>query len=87
MSVIENGEQTVTSNTTAEENALSTANAGFSNLVGKNENSVVFTNTYEDVPVTGLVLKNLPFLMLIVLPALALILPVAAKSRMKKRNH
>ena len=47
----------------------------------------MFTNTYEDVPVTGLVLKNLPFLMLIVLPALALILPVAAKSRMKKRNH
>ena len=87
VSVVENGEQTVTSNTTAEENALSTANADSSNLVGENENKVEFTNTYDDVPVTGLVLKNLPFLMLIVLPALALILPVAAKSRMKKRNH
>jgi len=87
VSVIENGVQTVTNNTTAEANALSTANAGFSNLVGEKENSVVFTNTCGDAPATGLVLKNLPFLLLIVLPALALILPVAAKSRMKKRNH
>ena len=87
MSVIENGEQTVTSNTTTEANALSTANNGSSNLVGENENSVTYTNTYGDVPVTGLVLKNLPFLLLIVLPVLALTLPIAAKSCMKKRKH
>ena len=87
VSVIENGAQTVADNTTAEANALSTANVGSSNLVGENENEVEFTNTYGDVPVTGLVLKNLPFLLLIVLPTLALILPMAAKARMKKRNH
>ena len=87
VNVIENGDQTVTDATTVEANALSTANVGSSNLVGENENKVEFTNTYGDVPVTGLVLKNLPFLLLIVLPALALILPMAAKARMKKRNH
>lgn len=87
VSVIENGVQTVTDNTTAEASALSTANVGSSNLVGEDENKVEFTNTHGDVPVTGLVLKNLPFLLLIVLPALALILPMAAKARMKKRNH
>ena len=87
VSVIENGVQNATSNATSEENELSTADVNSSNLVGEKENKVEFTNTYVDVPVTGLVLKNLPFLMLIVLPALALILPVAAKSRMKKRNH
>lgn len=86
VSVVENGVETVSNRTTAEENALSTADTG-SNLVGESENSVEYTNTYEDVPVTGLVLKNLPYLLLIVLPALALILPVAAKSRMKKRKH
>ena len=87
VSVIENGAQTVADNTTAEASALSTANVGSSNLVGEDENKVEFTNTHGDVPVTGLVLKNLPFLLLIVLPTLALILPMAAKARMKKRNH
>ena len=87
VSVIENGVQNATSNATSEENELSTADVNSSNLVGENENKVEFTNTCDDVPVTGLVLKNLPFLLLIVLPALALILPVAAKLRMKKRNH
>ena len=86
VSVIENGVQGTTRNAT-DADALSTADNDFSNLVGEKENKVVFTNTYVDVPVTGLVLKNLPFLLLIVLPALALILPMAAKARMKKRNH
>lgn len=86
VSVIENNVEVFT-DTTTDADALSTADAGSSNLVGEHENRVVFTNTYNEVPVTGLVLKSLPFLLLIVLPALALILPVAAKSRMKKRNH
>ena len=86
VSVIENGVQGTTRNA-SDADELSTADNGSSNLVGEGENKVEFTNTYDDVPVTGLVLKNLPFLLLIVLPALALILPMAAKSCMKKRKH
>ena len=85
VSVIENSETTV-DKTGTDAAELSTNNDGSKNLVGENENSVTFTNTYNDVPVTGILLKKLPFLMLIVLPGLALILPELAKFRMKKRG-
>lgn len=86
VSVIENGVQTVANNTAADTEELSTSAANSGNLVGENENKVEFTNTYNDVPVTGLVLNNLPFLLLVILPALALILPAMVRSRMKKHG-
>ena len=87
VSVIENGIQTVSDNTTADANSLSTSYAGFSNLVGENENKVVFTNTYNNVPITGLIMKNLDYLLLIGLPLLILILPLAVKICRKKHGN
>ena len=85
VSVIENNVKTF-DKTGTDAADLSTTNDGSKNLVGENENSVTFTNTYNDVPVTGILLKKLPFLLLIVMPGLALILPELAKFRMKKRG-
>lgn len=85
VNVVENGVETI-SKSAEDESSLSTAEDGSKNLVGENENSVTFTNTYNDVPVTGILMKKLPFLLLIVLPGMALILPEMAKFRMKKRG-
>lgn len=86
VNVIENNVVTVKNVITADENALSTADVDSSNLVGEKENSVTFTNTYPEVPVTGVIVKHLPFVLLIVLPALALLLPMAVRSRRKMRG-
>ena len=83
--VIENGANT-TDSSAADSASLSTAGNDSNNLVGEKENSVIFTNTYDDVPATGLFLRKLPFLLLICIPGLALILPALAKFRRKKRG-
>ena len=79
VNVIENGVQTVKSKNGTEKNALSTAENSSGNLVGENENSVTFINTYPETPVTGVIMKHLPFLLLIVLPMLTLFLMMAVK--------
>ena len=79
VSVIENGVQTVDSKNGTEKNALSTAENSSGNLVGEKENSVTFINTYPETPVTGVIMKHLPFLLLIVLPMLTLFLMMAVK--------
>ena len=84
--IIENNIQGVT-RTASDADALSTADAGSSNLVGENENSVTYANTYDTIPVTGLLLYILPFLLMIVFPALALILPAVIKTCKKRRKH
>ena len=35
------------------------------NLIGENENSVIFTNAYKDVPRTGMIIERLPFILMI----------------------
>lgn len=88
VSVVENEVQTVNGKSGADPDELSTANAGSSNLVGEKENSVIFTNTYPEVPVTGVIVKHLPFLLLIMLPALTLLLPLVIRTRRKlRRKH
>ena len=82
VSVIENGVQSTT-RSAADAEALSSAESGDTNLVGENPNSAIFTNTYDDIPVTGLVLNNLPAVMLIAVSAAALVLLTLCKRRRK----
>ena len=47
-------------------------NNGKKNLVGEATNQVTFVNTYrDDVPVTGIIMNNLPFILLIGVAILA----------------
>ncbi|WP_283684795.1 DUF7601 domain-containing protein [Parablautia sp. Marseille-Q6255] len=39
--------------------------------IGEKNNAVTFINTYNDVPVTGIIMNNLPFILLIVVAILA----------------
>ena len=82
VSVVENGVQNATL-TANDADALSSASSGLTNLVGENENSATFTNTYDDIPVTGLLLNNLPAVMLIAISAVALVLLTLCKRRRK----
>lgn len=51
---------------------LSSLNNGKKNLVGEDKNQVTFVNTYrDDVPVTGIIMNNLPFILLIGVAVLA----------------
>lgn len=59
--LVENGKAPVSSETVGEANDLTVNNA----LVGEKTNSVEFTNTYEDMVITGVILNNLPFIILI----------------------
>ena len=64
--VIENGSVSVSGKKVADEADLaSNGEDNTNNLVGENENRVVFTNTYEDITPTGIILNNLPFVILI----------------------
>ncbi len=47
-----------------DEDDLSSAESGELNLVGENENKVVFTNTYNETPITGIQLSQIPFLIM-----------------------
>ena len=59
--------------TAADADALASAEDGATNLVGEGTNSVAFTNTQNDVPLTGILLKNAPFVVAIAAGALLLI--------------
>ena len=51
------------------------------NLVGENENKVTFTNTYKDVAVTGIVMNNLPFILLVAVAIVAFVSLAVVKRR------
>lgn len=52
---------------------LKSADEGESNLVGENTNKVTFVNKYRDVAITGMIINNLPFIMLISIAGLAFV--------------
>ena len=54
------------------------------NLVGEGANSAAFTNTYQSVSLTGIIMKDLPYVGLIVLAIGAFIAFIAVKSRKRK---
>ncbi len=75
--VVENGVETK-DETVSEREGIASADSA-TTLVGENDNSVAFTNTYEDVPVTGILLQNWPFVLLIALGAAAMVLSKAVR--------
>ena len=54
------------------------------NFVGENTNDVTFINTYNEVPVTGIIMNNLPFVMMAGVAVVAFALLAVAK---KKHAH
>ena len=82
VTVIENQTPTVTNKTVQETEALDTLKEnGKNNLVGENENKVTFTNTYKDVAVTGIVMNNLPFILLVAVAIVAFVSLAVIKRR------
>ncbi len=75
--VVENGVEKA-GTTVSESEGISSAGTG-TNLVGENENEVTFTNTYQDIALTGIVLHNWPFIILIILAIGALLLSKGIK--------
>lgn len=73
VTVVENGTQTVTNKTAADADSLATAETGKTNLAGEGTNTVTFTNTYKHVPITGIIMNNLPFVILILAAAAGLV--------------
>ena len=84
--VVENGIQTLET-TVSESGEISSAETG-TNLVGENENKVEFTNTYQDIALTGIVLNNWPFIILIILAIAAMLLSkgIKAVNKNDKKN-
>lgn len=82
--VFENGVKTVDTKAVKGQ-SLSSAEAGATNLVGEGNNSAVFTNTFDDVPITGIILENLPFTILIGAAAMLLAMGTFVK-RFKKEK-
>lgn len=60
--VINNGVQGEVSIGTDEQDLVSSENG---NYIGENENRVEFENKYHEVPITGIFLNNLPFILMI----------------------
>ena len=84
--IVENGVETP-GETVSESEGISSAATG-TNLVGENKNEVVFTNTYQDIPLTGIILNNWPFIILIILAIGALLLSkgIKAVNKNDKKN-
>lgn len=73
VTVVENGKTTVTDKeASSETDGISSADAQATNLVGEDTNKVTFTNTYKEVPLTGIFMNNLPFVIVIGIAVLAL---------------
>lgn len=82
VTVIENQTTTVTNKTVQETEALDTLKENRkNNLVGENENKVTFTNTYKDVAVTGILMNNLPFILLVAVAIVAFVSLAVIKRR------
>lgn len=82
VTVVENRTTTLKNKTVQETEALDTLKEnGKNNLVGENENKVTFTNTYKDVAVTGIVMNNLPFILLVAVAIVAFVSLAVIKRR------
>lgn len=63
--VVENGTETKDVTGTDGTDLTSVKDGETNNLIGENENNVVFTNAYKDVPRTGMIIERLPFILMI----------------------
>lgn len=57
------------------------------NKIGQKTNTVDYTNTYLDNPVTGIIVNNFPFVMMIVMAMAAFVAIVAVKSRRRMNER
>ncbi len=80
--VVENGEGPIQYSNT---NDNETLNIG-TKLIGESENSAAFTNKYRTITPTGVIINNLPFVLILILAAGAFTAFVVIKSR-KKHNY
>lgn len=88
ITVIENGQQIVNNKQGTEKDDLSSSVSGKDNiLVGEGDNKVTFINTYNSIPLTGIFLDSIPFILLIALAVVAFgILAAAKKSHNLKKS-
>lgn len=81
VTVVENGGNAQQAKATDEADGISAENK----LIGENENSVVFTNAYADIPVTGIIVNNLPYVVLVAAAVCALTALVLINRRRQYR--
>lgn len=55
--------------------------------IGQNENKVIFANVFKDIAVTGIIVNNFPFVMMIVMAMAAFVAIVAVKSRRRMNER
>ena len=78
------GSAVVTINGTEENVAADGYNKDFSisnKKLGQNKNAVDVTNTYNNVPTTGIIMNTLPYVLMVALCGVALVAFVASKRR------
>lgn len=81
VAVVENGGNAVQTNAASDADEISADNK----LIGENANSVVFTNAYADTPVTGVIINNLPYVVLVAAAVSALVALVLINRRRQYR--
>ncbi len=53
-------------------------------MIGESANKAAFTNTHKAIPITGLIIDNLPFVMILVIAAAALVIFILVKSHKRR---
>lgn len=81
VTVVENGGTAQQATASNEAEGISASNK----LIGENANSVVFTNAYADIPVTGVIMNNLPYVVLVAAAVCALAALVLINRRRQYR--
>lgn len=81
VAVVENGATAVHTNAASDAEDIKAENK----LIGENANSVVFTNDYADAPVTGVIINNLPYVVLVAAAVCALAALVLINRRRQYR--
>lgn len=79
--LMENGKTTLSQTFSKNAEAKAVAEGKSDALVGEGTNSVAFTNAYENTPLTGILMHNLPFILLIGLGVCAVAVMVISKRR------
>lgn len=81
VAVVENGEKAVQTNADSDDDGITADNK----LIGEKANSVVFTNAYADTPITGVIINNLPYVVLAAAAVCALVALVLINRRRQYR--
>ena len=79
--VVENGTATVNKTASSEPESLATADGNATNLIGEKENTVDFTNTYKNVPITGVIMNHMTAIVLILAAVSAMAVLFLTKRR------